>query len=64
MGIVTETELLIQKAQQLGYRIRYEYFGGTGGGKCEVNGNKWIFLDLAQNAIEQLEVLKTAIASD
>lgn len=64
MGIVTETEQLIEKAQKSGYRIRYEYFGGTGGGKCEVNGRKWIFLDLAQNGIEQLEVLRAALANE
>ncbi|MEX1223171.1 MAG: hypothetical protein WEA31_01365 [Pirellulales bacterium] len=44
-------------AQQRGYRIREEDLGGDGGGGCEINGQKWLFLDLAMTTREQLAVV-------
>lgn len=41
-------------AKQRGYRIREEDLGGDGGGGCEINGQKWLFLDLAMTTREQL----------
>lgn len=51
-------------AESLGYRIRQEWLGGTGGGACEFSGRKWIFIDLALNAIEQLDQVATALRQD
>jgi hypothetical protein len=51
-------------AEQLGYRIRHEWLGGSGGGACEICGKKWIFVDLALNAIEQLEQVTEALKAD
>jgi len=44
----------IQAAGSLGYQMRQEWLDGQGGGDCEINGRKWLFLDLAQAPDEQL----------
>lgn len=64
MSTITELEQLIAVAEQAGYRTRYDYFGGTGGGICEFGGNRWLFLDLALNSHEQLEQVRQALATD
>jgi len=51
-------------AQQLGYQIRHEWLGGSGGGACEFAGRKWIFIDLALNADEQLEQVADVLRAD
>ncbi len=64
MSTIEILDQMIETAEQLGYGIRYDYFGGTGGGICEVAGKKWIFMDLALNSVEQLEQLETALADE
>jgi len=64
MSTIEQIDRLVQVAEQLGYRIRYDYFGGTGGGMCEFSGNKWLFLDLALTSGEQLEQLQQALANE
>lgn len=64
MSTIEQIEQWVHVAEQLGYRIRYDYFGGTGGGLCEVGGSKWLFLDLALTTGEQLEQLKTSLADE
>lgn len=44
-------------AQRVGYRVRQEWFGGKGGGGCEIRGRKWLFLDLALGPSEQLDLV-------
>ena len=51
-------------AESLGYKTRQEWLGGNGGGACEFAGQKWIFIDLALNAIEQLEQVTEALQCD
>lgn len=51
-------------AQRLGYQIRYDYFGGTGGGVCQFNGKKWLFIDLALSPQDQLELVANALGND
>ncbi len=51
-------------AGQLGYKTRQEWLGGNGGGACEFARQKWIFIDLALNAIEQLEQVADALRCD
>jgi hypothetical protein len=51
-------------ADRLGYKIRQEWLGGSGGGACEFAGQKWIFVDLALNAVEQLEQVAEALQAD
>lgn len=64
MTTIEELEQLIAAAERAGYRTRYDYFGGTGGGICEFGGTKWLFLDLALNSMEQLEQVRAELAKD
>ena len=64
MHTVELFEHLVDVARHLGYQIRHEYLGGVGGGRCEVGGKKWIFVDLALNSSEQLDQLVEAIQED
>jgi len=64
MSTIEQIDQLVEVAQQLGYRVRYDYFGGTGGGVCEFSGNKWLFLDLALTSAEQLEQLLSSLANE
>ncbi|MCU0978263.1 MAG: hypothetical protein MUF25_03740 [Pirellulaceae bacterium] len=64
MHTVDLREQALDLAQRLGYRIREEWLGGSGGGQCEFAGSRWIFVDLALNAAEQLEQVAEALRSD
>ncbi len=64
MSTVERIEQLVGIAQQLGYRVRYDYFGGTGGGACQVAGGKWLFIDLALTSGEQLEMLQKLLSHE
>jgi hypothetical protein len=54
----------VEAARQLGYEVRQDWLGGNGGGHCLVRGRKWLLLDLAQSADEQLDVLAEALRGD
>jgi hypothetical protein len=64
MSTIQQFDQLVTIAEKLGYRIRYDYFGGTGGGVCEFSGTKWLFLDLALTCGEQLEQLQKTLANE
>ena len=64
MHTVELLEQTLSVAERLGYRVRHEWLGGTGGGACEFAGRKWIFVDLALNAVEQLEQVRDALLTD
>ena len=64
MHTVELLEQALETAQRLGYGIRQEWLGGTGGGACEFGGKKWLFVDLALNADEQLEQVAAALKQD
>ncbi len=49
-------------AWQLGFKIRFEVLDGQEANWCVVGGNKFIFVDLAIPAGEQLEQIERAIA--
>jgi hypothetical protein len=51
-------------ARSLDYRIRHEHFGGSGGGFCEVHGQKWIFMDVSLSTEEQLALIEETVSSD
>jgi hypothetical protein len=55
MHTVDLLEQALGAAEKLGYRIRQEWLGGSGGGGCEIKGQKWIFVDLALDPLDQLE---------
>jgi len=60
MHTVELLEESLSVVKRLGYRIRHEWLNGTGGGGCEIAGQKWFFLDLALGPGDQLEqVLET-----
>ncbi len=52
----------LQVAQRLGYEVRFELLGGSGGAACEVKGRKCLFLDLATTPGEQLETVLGELA--
>ena len=54
----------VETAQQLGYEVRQDWLGGNGGGHCLVRGRKWLLLDLAQSADEQLNIVAEALRGD
>jgi len=64
MHTVEFLEQALSVAEGLGYKIRQEWLGGTGGGACEFAGQKWIFVDLALSAIEQLDQVTDALQND
>jgi hypothetical protein len=51
-------------AESLGYGIRHEWLGGSGGGACEFGGRKWIFVDLALGVTEQLDQVVDALRDE
>lgn len=61
MHTVERFENGVELANQLGYIVRHEYLGGSGGGICEFAGKRWIFIDLALTSIEQLEQLQESL---
>ena len=64
MNTIERIDQLTELAQQLGYQVRYDYFGGTGGGICQISGAKYLFLDLALTSAEQLDVLRRSLAHE
>ena len=64
MHTVELLERSLELAQRLGYQIREEWLGGTGGGRCEFGGRKWLFVDLALTVSEQLEQVLEALRED
>ena len=64
MHTVELLEQAIEFAERLGYRMREEWLGGSGGGACELKGQKWIFIDLALNPVEQLDQVAQALRHD
>ena len=61
MHTVELLEEALELAAQLGYAVRQEWLGGSGGGGCEIKGRKHLFLDLALSPLEQLEQVAQAI---
>lgn len=63
MHTVEMLEQAVATAERLGYVVRQEWVG-TGGGVCEFRGRRWLFLDLAQTAWEQLGLVCDALLAD
>jgi hypothetical protein len=64
MHTVDLLEQAISAAQALGYEVRLEWLGGAAGGACEFGGKRWVFIDLALSADEQLEQVIEALQQD
>jgi hypothetical protein len=56
-------DLALKVSQDLGYTIRQEFLGGSGGA-CELRGRKYLFVDLALHITEQLEQVCEALRDD
>jgi hypothetical protein len=54
----------VEVARRLGYEVRHDWLGGNGGGHCLVRGRKWLLLDVAQTADEQLDVITDALSGE
>jgi hypothetical protein len=54
----------VDAAKQLGFEVRQDWLGGDGGGHCIVRGRKWLLLDVAQSADEQLEIVADALRGE
>jgi hypothetical protein len=64
MHTVDLLEQSLEAAKALGYRVRQEWLGGSGGGGCEIKGQKWLFLDLALSPADQLAQVADALRVD
>jgi hypothetical protein len=64
MHTIELLEQALSLAQSMGYGIRHEWLGGRSGGRCEIAGKKWLFVDLALNPIEQLDQVQEALLAD
>lgn len=54
----------VEAARRIGYEVRQDWLGGDGGGHCIVRGRKWLLLDLAGSADEQLSVVAQALRDE
>jgi hypothetical protein len=64
MHTVALLQEALDTARRLGYEVRQDWLGGDGGGHCLVRGRKWLLLDVAQSADEQLDVVADALRSE
>lgn len=64
MHTVEILEEALDTARRLGYEVKQDWLGGNGGGHCLVRGRKWILLDVAQNADEQLGIVIEALREE
>jgi len=63
MHTVDLLDQALRAAEELGYHVRQEWLDGTSGG-CEIKGEKWLFLDLAQTPLEQLHVVADELSRE
>lgn len=61
MHTVELLEEAVALAVRVGFGVRQDWFGGAPAGACELKGQKWIFIDLALSAHEQLDQVLDAL---
>lgn len=64
MTAMARFDRLVEYAESLGYRVRYENLGGTGGGACQYGGRKVLFVDLSLGVLDQIDHMRKALSSD
>lgn len=64
MHLVDAMDKVLRLAKQAGYRIRQEWLGGSGGGGCEIRGQKFLFLDISLAPAEQFEQAVETLKND
>ena len=57
MNTVETLERKLDQVRSLGYEVHFDWFGGTGGGACQLGNRKCLFLDLAMGAIDHLAMV-------
>ena len=62
MHTVELLDAAIRCAEDLGFRIRDDWLEGADGGACEIGGERWLFLDLAQSPQERLAIVASCLA--
>ncbi len=63
MHTIDLLEQALEIAKELRYQLRQEWLDGCGG-VCQLNGQKWIFLDLSLSTTEQLGQVLDALQDD
>jgi hypothetical protein len=63
MHTVDLLEQALALAASLGVRVRQEWLGGSGGGSCEIRGQRWLFIDLALTPAEQFAQVSEALTA-
>jgi hypothetical protein len=64
MNSVELLEEAVDAARRIGFQVREEWFGGSGGGACAVRGQKLLFLDLNLGPRERLQQVLDALRAD
>jgi hypothetical protein len=64
MHTVETLEHALNAAARLGYEIRHDWLGGSGGGGCVLRGRKLLLVDLALGTAEQLDQVLDALRHD
>jgi hypothetical protein len=64
MNSVELLEEAIDAARRIGFDVREEWFGGSGGGACTVRGKKLLFLDLNLGPRDRLLQVLDALRTD
>ena len=64
MHTVQLVESALAVAKRLGYKIRQDWLEEVAAGACLIQGQKWIFLDLADGPADQLAVLSDVLRAD
>ncbi len=58
MNTIESLENKLAQVRALGYEVHYDWFGGTGGGACQLGARKCLFLDLALGPVEHLGMVE------
>lgn len=64
MHTVEALEHALDAVARLGYEIRHDWLGGSGGGGCVLKGRKLLLVDLALGTVEQLDQVLDALRHD
>ncbi len=57
-------EHALNLAARLGYEIRHDWLGGSGGGGCFLKGRRLLLIDLALGTADQLDQVIDALRHD
>ena len=63
MHTVDLLDRALRAVEGLGYRIREEWLDGRSG-DCEIQGQKWLFLDLADSPGEKLCIVASVLSRE